>query len=557
MVDNPRLRLFHINDTHSHIDASPLPLTIPHIAPEPVEILAGGYGAIHSFVRRERALAREAGLATLFLHAGDCFEGSLYFILFKGQADVRLLNRMGVDAMAIGNHELDRGDGLLAKFAKNANFDLIASNLSIREGGEDESPLAKAGANLIRHDRGIENAYIIRDVGDSKVAIFGLSIPAMHDIASPSEALSFLEPIAVAEAVVAHARAQGITSIILLSHLGIEGDRAVAESVSGVSLIVGGHTHLLQGNFSELGLDSHGPYAEIVNDIPILHAGHNALAVGVCDVGFDSHGKVASLDGGNKLLLSTRHIKSYKRIGRSGRARRANLYAFLKSREDIAFVKPDAAFERLVRRKFGNHVSRFSRDSITTVTRDYSYQRIGRCGDADSACTLIAEAMIHYAGKHGADSDMAIINAGAVRRAIPKGRLTAQDVYGSLLPFPIVLVRIELPGARIVEAVEGAIANALFRPGGTGSFPYAANLVFDYMAEDGRVALDGVKVRSRGGQTFKPIDPSASYSLLVTSYMAKGKEGYGALAAGEHHLFDALIADALVEYLRSGKLHER
>jgi 5'-nucleotidase len=549
------LRLFHINDTHSHIDASPLHVTVPQIASEPVELLAGGYSAIHSFVRRERALAREAGLPTLFLHAGDCFEGSLYFTLFKGRADVALLNRMRVDAMAVGNHEFDRGDGLLAKFTKKANFPLLAANLSIREGDEGASPLAKAGAKLVRHDHGIGNAYIVKDAGGTKVAIFGLSLAAMHDIACPSEGLSFLEPVAVAKAVVAHAKANGIELIILLSHLGIEGDRAVAQSVSGVSLIVGGHTHLLQGDFSALGLDSPGPYAETVNGIPIIHAGYNALAVGMCDVSFDSQGTVMSLAGSNKLLLSARDIKSYKQIGQTGRARGADLYSFLKARNDIAFVEPDATFERLVQRRFGSEVLRFGRDAIATVAKNYSYQRIGRCGDKDSACTVVAEAMLHYADRHGRGSDVAIINAGAVRGAIPSGKLTALDVYGRLLPFPIALCRIELPGSRIVEAIEGAIANALFQPGGTGSFPHTANLIFEYTAGEGRAVLENVQVRARGGSEFVPIEPSARYSVLVSSYMAKGKEGYGALADGEHHLFDALIADALVGYLRSGTAH--
>jgi 5'-nucleotidase len=290
----------------------------------------------------------------------------------------------------------------------------------------------------------------------------------------------------------------------------------------------------------------------MIGDIPILHAGHNALAVGMCDVSFDGRGKVASLAGGNRILLSTRDIGSYKRIGRTRRAGGTSLYAFLKKRGDIAFIEPDAAFEKMVRRKFGKDVLRFSRDAVATLARDYSYQRLGQSGDPESACTLVAEAMLHYAAGHGRESDIAIINAGAVRGAIPSGRLSALDVYGSLLPFPIALCRIELPGARIVEAVEGAVANALFQPGGTGSFPYAANLLFDYEARDGRVVLEGVKVRARGRRDFTPIDPSAHYGVLVSSYMAKGKEGYGALAAGDHYLFDALVADALVEYLRSG-----
>jgi hypothetical protein len=79
--------------------------------------------------------------------------------------------------------------------------------------------------------------------------------------------------------------------------------------------------------------------------------------------------------------------------------------------------------------------------------------------------------------------------------------------------------------------------------------------MFEYTAGEGRAVLENVQVRTRGDSEFVPIEPSARYSVLVSSYMAKGKEGYGALAAGEHHLFDALVADALVGYLRSGTAH--
>ncbi len=51
-----------------------------------------------------------------------------------------------------------------------------------------------------------------------------------------------------------------------------------------------------------------------------------------------------------------------------------------------------------------------------------------------------------------------------------------------------------------------------------------------------------------------PIKPSRSYVILVTSYMARGKEGYGPLKAGEHTATHSLIADVLIDYLRKAGL---
>ena len=46
----------------------------------------------------------------LVLHAGDAVQGTLYYTLFKGEADAAVMNAIGFDAMTIGNHEFDDGD---------------------------------------------------------------------------------------------------------------------------------------------------------------------------------------------------------------------------------------------------------------------------------------------------------------------------------------------------------------------------------------------------------------------------------------------------------------
>jgi 5'-nucleotidase len=145
--------------------------------------------------------------------------------------------------------------------------------------------------------------------------------------------------------------------------------------------------------------------------------------------------------------------------------------------------------------------------------------------------------------------DFAIINAGAVRGGMRKGPVTASDIHGRLLPFPITLVAVHVSGEDIVKAITGALENALLEPGGTGSFPYAAGLSYDYVQQDGRVLVSNVAVRDRRTGLLGPIDLASAYVALVTSYMARGKEGYGPLKSAEHTVTQDLIADILVTHL--------
>ncbi len=71
----------------------------------------------------------------MLLHAGDCFQGTLYFSLFKGEANAELLNELRPDAMALGNHELDMGNEPVGKFIREIEFPLLAGNWNLsREG---------------------------------------------------------------------------------------------------------------------------------------------------------------------------------------------------------------------------------------------------------------------------------------------------------------------------------------------------------------------------------------------------------------------------------------
>ncbi|NMV26763.1 bifunctional metallophosphatase/5'-nucleotidase, partial [Vibrio parahaemolyticus] len=98
--------------THSYFEPTSLQLKLKinnELTLEPY-LSDGGFSRIATRVEQLRDDAQRQGRGMLFLHAGDCFQGTLYFSLFKGKANADLLNALKIDAMALGNHELDMGN---------------------------------------------------------------------------------------------------------------------------------------------------------------------------------------------------------------------------------------------------------------------------------------------------------------------------------------------------------------------------------------------------------------------------------------------------------------
>ena len=104
------LTILHINDHHSHLKAdSRMSL---NLAGKSTRVRSGGMPAVVAKMKELEANKANA----LKLHAGDAVSGSLFFTLFKGEADAALMNEVCFDAFALGNHEFNEGDTGLAKF---------------------------------------------------------------------------------------------------------------------------------------------------------------------------------------------------------------------------------------------------------------------------------------------------------------------------------------------------------------------------------------------------------------------------------------------------------
>ncbi len=164
--------------------------------------------------------AKRMNSGFLFLHAGDCFQGTLYFSLFKGKANAEMLNALEIDAMALGNHELDMGNEPVAKFVKKVNFPLLAGNWDLSQECQTKPYTLKGVDNVYDYVPKTETAkWIIKEVDGEPIAIFGLSLDKMSDISIPDADTPFVNAEQTARKTISALNELGVNKIILLSHL--------------------------------------------------------------------------------------------------------------------------------------------------------------------------------------------------------------------------------------------------------------------------------------------------------------------------------------------------
>jgi 5'-nucleotidase / UDP-sugar diphosphatase len=218
------LTVLYVNDSHSNLAP---------IGPRDHNLVApyGGIARIASFIGETKM--KESHV--LALHGGDFSIGDLFYNKYFGAAEYQILNSIGLDAAAIGNHEFDLTPATLlqalqASFTPANGFPFVSANLNL-----DAFPDLKSYIQ----------PYTIKLVGNIKVGLFGLLTPETNLTSQPAPAFVDSDYVSVAAKMKNILAAQGCNVIICISHLGFIGDQDVAKHVSGINLIVGAHDHIV------------------------------------------------------------------------------------------------------------------------------------------------------------------------------------------------------------------------------------------------------------------------------------------------------------------------
>ncbi|MEZ8288100.1 MULTISPECIES: bifunctional UDP-sugar hydrolase/5'-nucleotidase [Vibrio] len=552
-----KIVLAHINDTHSYFEPTSLQLSLKmnnHII-EPY-VSAGGFARISTRFKQIEQDAQRQKVGTLFLHAGDCFQGTLYFSLFKGKANADLLNALNIDAMTLGNHELDMGNEPVAIFAKRIKFPLLAGNWNLSN--EDINKTHTLADNEIVKPYLTETrsaSFITKEFDGEKVAIFGLSIDKMAGIANPDIDTPFENALETAKATIEQIRKAGINKIVLLSHLGYEADLELAASVTGIGVIVGGHSHRLQGDFSDIGLVKDDDYGVKVGDTYVVQAGFHAMSLGHCEIEFDTEGKVTHFNGKNELLLGRRLFIDAK-LSEVGQDDAHDMACeFLNNHPNIAVCKKDPELQSILTDKYQPRVRKLQQQVIAHADTTLRHIRIPDEKGPSQLAPLVAQSFHYLMNKKGHQVEFAIHNSGGVRNSLNSGDVSVADIAGKLLPFAVPIGVYEVKGETIAGMLEGAINNAIDNGvvgTGSGSFPYTHNLRFCYHKEapiGHRIHHLEIHSETSGWQ---PVSRDRIYRGASSAYTMKGKEGYNAVLdmIGDGVVTTDSMADCFIEFLQ-------
>ncbi|MFD2178116.1 bifunctional metallophosphatase/5'-nucleotidase [Veronia pacifica] len=553
------LSVTHINDTHSHFEPSPITLSLPDSHMQ-IKTTTGGFARIKNVVEHFRQQAKEKQQGFLFLHAGDCFQGSLYYSLFKGDINARLLNMLGLDAMTLGNHELDLGNGPVSDFLSDIHFPLLAGNWDVSHELPNKTKRLSDKPQLRPYLAKQKRAdVVIKEFNGHQVAIFGVSIDKMSAIANPDPDTPFVSSLEVVKNTVKRLHDQGIKNIILLSHLGYAADLDMAEQVDGLSVIIGGHSHTLQGDFSALGLGFEEPYGRCESGTLVLQACCHAMFLGAVELEFNSHGEVTHHSGNNFLLLDEDCCQNASLTDGNSDiddvdAKREAICA-LKQQDNVLFTKTENDIHDVIGRDYKPAVHRLESDIVTFVPHLLRHIRVPDQKGGSEIAPLVCEAMLFSARCRGIPADFAIHNAGGVRVSVSSGSLTAAEIAGRLLPFEIDIVEYRVSGKQVRLALEGAIDNAInngINGTGDGSFPYTAYLRFDY-DKDLPIGRRISSLQYRVENEWRSVEDNGLYRSVSSAYTTKGKEGYDALEHPGNNVrsVGVTLSESFIEYART------
>ena len=522
-----KLQLLGFNDFHGAL--SPRKLGTADV---------GGAAFLAAYLKKAAA---EASGPTFIVHAGDHVGASPpNSALLQDEPSISFLNLLGnqhcgylisIDPRCNlvgtpGNHEFDEGKAELLRLVRGGNHAKGPFLEPLWKGAT--FPYVSANVVDARTNKPILLPFIIKKVSDKvNVAILGAVLKGTPNIVTPAgvAGLKFLDEAEAINQYIPAIRALGIKSIIVTIHQGgfqtnnTGGASGPATALNGpeikdivsrldgeVDVVISGHAH------------------SFTNTLLKNKAGKDVLVTQAFSAG------TAYADIDLEIDPNTKEI-----MAKQARV----ITTFHKDLAGVPIVTPDPAVAALVaaaEAKVAPVVSELVGTASDAIVRAQNAAGESELGN------LIADAQRWKMG-----TDFAFMNPGGVRSDINAGPITWGELF-EVQPFANDLVTMNLSGQQVLDLLTQQVTTA-------GRILQVSGLTFSWHDNDGsgvgvgNGSLGGVilNVTTSGGQ---PINPAASYSVTVNSFLAGGGDGFTVLTGGTNRVVGPVDLDGLVDYVK-------
>ena len=414
--------------------------------------------------------------------SGDFVQGGTLGAVSKGEYIVQLMNRVGYDAIALGNHEFDYHIPRLMELNEMSNTKFISCNF------------AKIG-----EDKTCFDPYRIVSYGEVDIAYIGIITPETINSSNPAQfkdengeiVYTFNEAklAEVVQASIDSAVAAGADYVIALSHIGYAEASEdwsditdVIEKISGLDVVLDAHTH------------------SVIEEKIVKDKNGNDVLLSSTGTKFEHIGKLTiTKDGLDSELIKT---ADYQKTD-------ADVDAYI--------AEINESYAELGNRKIG--VSK-----VELITHDKDGNRIVRNGETNLG-NLCSDALRFETG-----ADIAFVNGGGLRAPMSAGDVTFNDIF-SVFPFNNQIVTAEITGQILLDMLEMSMMSY---PLEDGSFPHVSGITFSvntaiptavkvdengfFEKADGASRVYNVKVLDKESGTYKALDLNGKYVFAAFNY---------------------------------------
>jgi len=439
--------------------------------------------------------ARTRHSNTILLDGGDQFQGTLFYNLYKGQVAAEMMNKLGYDGMAVGNHEFDDGPETLRAFMDSVNFPVLMANANVHMEPELKDKLQKS-TTLYRNNQ--------------KIGLIGVVTEDVVEISSPGDNIIFTDAVAAVQSEVDFLTEAGVNKIILLSHSSYEIDKMIAANTTGVDVIVGGHDNTYLSNVSDR---AKGPYPTVVNGTQIVQAYAYGKFLGELSVIFDEAGNVVYATGEPITIDGSVNENS-------------QIVARLDELEE-----PIKELKETIVGTVSN-----------SLTGDRAVCRVQECDMGNMIADAMREAVIDKG------YTIALQNSGGIRASLDAGEVTLGEIM-TILPFQNTLSTFKVTGQQLLTAIENGVSQV---EDNAGRFPQVSGMRYTFNlakpANEGRVT--SIEIDEDG--SWNALDLNKTYGMVSNNFIRGGGDGYKIFrSASEIYDFGPDLADVVANYIKA------